>query len=48
MNDLTAPSRAIPAAVLHGSVPKPPLHLLVVLSGLMSLGSLSTDMYLPA
>jgi DHA1 family bicyclomycin/chloramphenicol resistance-like MFS transporter len=27
---------------------KPPLRLLLVLSGLMSLGSLSTDMYLPA
>jgi len=27
---------------------RPPLHLVLVLSGLMSLGSLSTDMYLPA
>jgi DHA1 family bicyclomycin/chloramphenicol resistance-like MFS transporter len=48
MNEMTVPSHAIPAAALHGSVRKPPLHLLVVLSGLMSLGSLSTDMYLPA
>jgi len=29
-------------------VRRPPLHLILVLSGLMSLGSLSTDMYLPA
>jgi DHA1 family bicyclomycin/chloramphenicol resistance-like MFS transporter len=27
---------------------RPPVHLVLVLSGLMSLGSLSTDMYLPA
>ena len=32
----------------HPIAARPPLHLLLVLSGMMSLGSLSTDMYLPA
>jgi DHA1 family bicyclomycin/chloramphenicol resistance-like MFS transporter len=37
----------VPATVMP-TTGKPPLRLLLVLSGLMSLGSLSTDMYLPA
>ena len=36
------------AAVPEPEAPPPPLHLMLVLAGLMSLGSLSTDMYLPA
>jgi DHA1 family bicyclomycin/chloramphenicol resistance-like MFS transporter len=39
----------VPAsASIQATVRRPPVHLLLVLSGLMSLGSLSTDMYLPA
>jgi DHA1 family bicyclomycin/chloramphenicol resistance-like MFS transporter len=48
MIDAGSPSPAIPTGVSLSTSPRPPLHLLVVLSGLMSLGSLSTDMYLPA
>jgi DHA1 family bicyclomycin/chloramphenicol resistance-like MFS transporter len=45
-------ARSSSKILLSGSIPStvgwPPIHLLLVLSGLMSLGSLSTDMYLPA
>jgi DHA1 family bicyclomycin/chloramphenicol resistance-like MFS transporter len=45
-------ARPVAAAVLPAAhqmtARRPPLHLLLVLSGLMALGSLSTDMYLPA
>ena len=41
-------SRAASVAYPEPVVTRPPLHLVLVLSGLMSLGSLSTDMYLPA
>ena len=40
---------AMPIATAGSSaVPRPPLNLIMALAGLMSLGSLSTDMYLPA
>ena len=38
----------MPAVSVAQAAAKPPLLLLLVLSGLMSFGSLSTDMYLPA
>jgi DHA1 family bicyclomycin/chloramphenicol resistance-like MFS transporter len=39
---------AIPSTPKTVAQDKPPLHLLLALSALMSLGSLSTDMYLPS
>jgi MFS transporter, DHA1 family, multidrug resistance protein len=48
MIEARLPSQGLLSAALPTTVRRPPLHLLLVLSGLMSLGSLSTDMYLPA
>jgi DHA1 family bicyclomycin/chloramphenicol resistance-like MFS transporter len=46
---IDAAAMSAPSAVLSEPTNKrPPLHLMLALSGLMSLGSLSTDMYLPA
>jgi DHA1 family bicyclomycin/chloramphenicol resistance-like MFS transporter len=39
---------APPSSLSEPTSKRPPLHLMLALSGLMSLGSLSTDMYLPA
>ncbi len=44
----SSPSLLSGAHAASAAVARPPLNLLFVLSGLMSLGSLSTDMYLPA
>jgi DHA1 family bicyclomycin/chloramphenicol resistance-like MFS transporter len=48
MIEARSPSQLLVSGRIQSSVRRPPLHLLLVLSGLMSLGSLSTDMYLPA
>jgi DHA1 family bicyclomycin/chloramphenicol resistance-like MFS transporter len=46
---IDAAALSAPSTVLSEPTNKrPPLHLMLALSGLMSLGSLSTDMYLPA
>jgi DHA1 family bicyclomycin/chloramphenicol resistance-like MFS transporter len=44
----TSAAMPIPAASSEPVNARPPLNLIMALSGLMSLGSLSTDMYLPA
>jgi hypothetical protein len=47
-NVLPAMPQVLPTARDVSVEGKPPLRLLLALSALMSLGSLSTDMYLPA
>lgn len=44
----SSPGSGTAARAENHAIPRPPVHLLLVLSGMMSLGSLSTDMYLPA
>jgi DHA1 family bicyclomycin/chloramphenicol resistance-like MFS transporter len=48
MSDVSSAAPALAGARSEPAFRRPALHLLMVLSGLMALGSLSTDMYLPA